>query len=60
MLRLTLVLVLAVCSESSSQRAARIRTGVIGLSGRDIISGMGPPEDSECADSRPGAGLSRE
>ncbi len=46
-LRLTLVLVLAVCAESSSQRAARIQTGVIGLSGRDIISCMGPPEDSE-------------
>ena len=46
-LRLTLILVLAVCVESSSQRAARIQTGVIGLSGREIISCMGPPEDSE-------------
>lgn len=46
-LGLTLILVLAVCAESSSERAARIQTGVIGLSGRYIISCMGPPEDSE-------------
>jgi hypothetical protein len=46
-LTLTLVLVLAVCAESSRQRAARIQTGVIGLSSREIITCMGPPEDSE-------------
>jgi hypothetical protein len=45
--RLTLILVLAACGESFSQRAERIQTGVIGLSGREIMRCMGPPEDSE-------------
>ncbi len=45
--RLILLLVLAACGESFGQRAMLIQTGVIGLSGREIIRCMGPPEDSE-------------
>jgi hypothetical protein len=45
--RLILLLVLAACGESFGQRAERIETGVIGLSGREIIRCMGPPDDSE-------------
>ncbi len=42
---LGLVLILSACGETYTQRAERIRTGVLGLSGRDIINCMGPPED---------------
>lgn len=45
--RLILLFVLAACGESLGQRVERIQTGVIGLSGREIIRCMGPPEDSE-------------
>ncbi|MEE9279872.1 MAG: hypothetical protein V3V67_06825 [Myxococcota bacterium] len=42
---LILIFGLAACASSYSQRAERIQTGVLGLSGRDIIRCMGPPED---------------
>ena len=41
----SLVLILSACGQTYSQRAERIRTGIVGLSGRDIINCMGPPED---------------
>ncbi len=40
-----LVLILSACGETYTQRAERIRTGILGLSGRDIINCMGPPQD---------------
>ncbi len=38
-------LILSACGETYTQRSDRVRTGVLGLSGRDIINCMGPPED---------------
>ena len=42
---LSFVLIFSACGETYTQRAERVQTGVVGLSGRDIINCMGPPED---------------
>ncbi len=51
---LSLVLILSACGQTYTQRAERIRTGIIGLSGRDIINCMGPPEDLDYESERHG------
>ena len=51
---LSLVLILGACGETYTQRAERIRTGIVGLSGRDIINCMGPPEELDYESDRHG------
>ena len=51
---LSLIVFLSACGETYTQRAERIRTGIVGLSGRDIINCMGPPEDLDYESERHG------
>lgn len=42
---LSLAFFLVACGNSYTQRAQRIESGILGLSGREVIRCMGPPED---------------